>query len=213
MHPEDALIDRAVELGRSGHVKQAAGILRQRLILDPGNLTIRTAIAEIYRAGGHRDQAARYMLAFREYDAEVFEPYLHALAATSADEGRIRQLSVLPDDVPVPEEALQRIEEIRAANRSHEPWETMSWLGALLFIMASLIVVLVVYFVVLFDGDFARAVARIGGTVSAGFLALCALGIAGSSWRSGARRSAVVAALVFLALAAGCFLGIVALVT
>lgn len=206
------LIDRAIELGRAGHVKQAVGVLRPRLILDPGNMTIRTAIEEIYRAGGHPDQAARYMLGFREFEAAEFEPYLQALARTGADEERIRKLSVLPHHVPVPDEALQRIEEIRAANRAQEPWETMAWSGGLLFLVAALITVVVVYFVVLLDGDFARPVAAIGGAVATGFLALCTLGIAGSSWKKGARRSAVLTGLVFLASATAFVLAIVAIV-
>lgn len=186
-------------------------MLRERLLVDPHNTELRAAIAEIYRSGGHPDQAARYVFAFGEYDARTSEPYLQWLAATGADETRIRHLSVLPDDVPIPESALDRIGEIRAAHIVHEPWATISWVGGAFSALLAIVTVLVVYVVVALDGDFARPIAMVGGAGTVGAFAVGALGIAGSSRKSGDLRAAAVSGFVSLIALALCALALLAL--
>lgn len=212
MQPEERLIDQAVELARSGHVRHAAHMLRERLTSDPRNIRIREALAEVYRVGGHPEQAARYLLAFGHYDAETAEPYLRWLAATGADEARIRRLSALPEDVAIPHHALDRLQEIHAAPVAHEPWDTLSMLGGLAFALLGLLTLIVVYVVVLAGGDFGRAAAAIGGAATTGALAVGALGIAGSSWKSGGQRVAAISASVSVAALTLCVLAALAVV-
>lgn len=178
-------------LGRSGHVRQGAHMLRERLLLDPHNVAVRRAIAQLYRDGGHHDQAARYEFGVFAADAADQESYLVWLAGTGADEARIRQLSALPDDVAVPDSSLERLEEIRRASVTHEPWETLGWVGAGTFLLVSFVTVLIVYFTVLLGGVFALSVARIGGLVALAALIVCTAGIAGSCGKSGSRRGTI----------------------
>ncbi len=189
---EEQLLERAAALARSGHIGRAAHMLRERLILDPYDLSLRSTLAGIYRDGGHADQAARYMLGFGEYDPQATEAYLRWLAATGANEEQLRHLSVIPDEIPIPAEALIRQKQIRTAEIVSDPWEVMGWVCGGLFAVCAVVTVFVVYLVVIFGGAFARTVAIAGTGATAVAAILASAGVGVSCWRNGSRRAALV---------------------
>lgn len=191
MTHSESIIERAQDLGRAGHLRQGARLLRDRLAEDPRNNEVRRALAQMYRDAGHLDQAGRFEFGMPYATPAEQAAFLRHVIAIGADEASLRRLCILPDDVAIPEELKNRLEDVRRAWKATAAWDAVATVGGVAFALVSLVTVLAVYVIVILGGDFALPVARVGGVVSVATLAILTLGV-GMSYRSdGSRRTAL----------------------
>lgn len=191
MTPAEPIIERAQELGKSGHVRAGARLLRDRLAEDPSDNEMRRALAQIYRDAGHLDQAGRYEFGMPYATPAEQDTYLRHVVAIGADEAYLRRLSILPDSVTIPEEITARLARLRRVQNDSAAWDTVATVAGLVFALVSLLTVLAVYVIVLIGGEFALPVARVGGVASLVALIILALSIGMSYWIDGSRKVAL----------------------
>ncbi|KHK98042.1 hypothetical protein LK09_09485 [Microbacterium mangrovi] len=172
-------------------MRLGARLLRNRLADDRGDEEIRRALVEIYRRAGHLDQAGRFALGQPYSNRAERDAYARYLLSIDADEARIRDLSLLPQKHPVPDGLVAEMARVGEEDHRGERWDWCIAVGFVAFFALSLITVVTVYFVVILGGREALLIARIGGVVSSGALAVVTLGFAGSAW---ARRRWIAAA-------------------
>lgn len=191
MTQAEPIIERAHDLARSGHLRQGARLLRDRLAEDPRNNEVRRALAQMYRDGGHLDQAGRFEFGMPYATPGEQAAFLRHVIAIGADEASLRRLCILPDDAAIPEDITTRLAGVRRAQNDSAAWDIVAMLGGIAFALVSLLTVLAVYVIVILGGDIALPVARVGGLASLAALVILTLAIAMSYWIDGSWRTAV----------------------
>jgi hypothetical protein len=213
--PKDAAaaIETARSLALVGRVRDAGRLLRDYLAEDPGNADLRRAVARMYREAGHPDQAGRYEFFLTGSSRTERAAYLNLLVAAEADEARVRQLSVIPADVSIPDGFMSELTDRRRTQAEVEPWDSFVGIASVAFVVLALITVLVVYFFALLGADGAGVIARVGGLVCLAALATVFLVSAVSAWIRRTRRAGLILTTVALLLAGAVAAGTVALFT
>jgi len=205
-------IERARQLAGSGKVREGARLLRDLLVRDRNDTEVRRALAQIYRDAGHLDQAARYEFGMPYAVAAEQELFLRHVVSIGADEARLRRLAILPDDLPIPDEITTQLETLRRIHQRTSTWDGIATIGGIAFALASLLTVLTVYVIVLVGGEFAQAVARVGGVASLAALVILTVGVGVSCWIDGSRKVALGWTLAAAVLVAAFLLATVALI-
>ena len=211
-------VERARGLAADGQLRQAGALLRSRLATDRDDLYVRRALSALYRDAGLPDQAGRYELGLAYQPAAEREAYagllVSALAKVGTDaaavEARIRTLSLLPEDTEVPEDFVTHAISVHSRRTSTAPWDDAIGVTFLWLVLGAVITLLIVFFVVIFGGQHARAIAQFGATVCVGFVATGAFSAAGASLAARHIGGFVVSTLVFIAAALLTTLGVVA---
>lgn len=196
-----AAIETARSLAKVGRVRDAGRLLRDHLAEDPGNAELRRAIARIYRDAGHPDQAGRYEFFLAGSMKTERAAYLDLLVAADADEGRIRQLSILPAEVAIPQAFLSELSGRRREHAQVEPWNSLVSIASVAFVALALVTILLVYFLAVLGADGAVVIARVGGLACLAALTAATLGFAASAWvrRSRGAAAALTATTLLLA--------------
>ncbi|MFE5670485.1 DUF6584 family protein [Agromyces sp. NPDC056523] len=207
-----AAIETARSLALAGRVREAGHLLREHLFQDPGNEDLRHAIARIYRETGHPDQAGRYEFFLPRSSRTERAAYVNLLAEEGADEARIRQLSIMPDDVAIPHGFVSELADRRRTQSEVEPWGLLVSVASVAFFVLALVTVLAVYFFAVLGADGAAVIARVGGLVCLAALAMVFLGLAVSAWIRRSRPAGAILTAVTLVLAGAVVAGTIALV-
>jgi hypothetical protein len=208
-----AAIETARSLALVGRVRDAGRLLRQYLAEDPGNADLRHSIARIYREAGQADQAGRYEFFLTGSCRTERSAYMDLLVAAEADEARVRQLSIMPEDVTIPYGFMSELAERRRPQDEIEPWGSLASVASVAFVLLALSTVLVVYFFAVMGAEGAVVIARVGGLACLAALATVFLGFAVSAWIRRSHRAGAILTAVALVLAGAVVAGTVALVT
>lgn len=208
-----AAIETALSLANAGRVREAGRLLRDLLAEDPGNAELRRAIARIYRETGHPDQAGRYEFFLAGSVKTERAAYLNLLVAAGADEARIRQLSILPAEVAVPEGFLSDLSDRRREHAEVQPWDSLVSIASVAFVAFAVVTVLLVYFLAVLGADGAVVIARVGGLACLAALAAATLGFAVAAWVRRSRGAATASTTATLLLAGAVVAGAFTLIT